>query len=326
MEPDTYEDSGRGRTYVWGVSPFANSAPPPGGDAGWPSLLWLAGLLEGEGTFLKPVPSAPGRPIISCRMTDLDVVELVAAVFGTSVQAADKGPHRTEYIAMIRGSRAARLMRILRPMMSERRQASIDRALDSYTPPGYKLSFEAAEEIRRRYREGATISSLGRGFGVSRPTIRAVVQWRVYPLPDRFPWLPISWAIRGVTAAGTGLNWKELYWLAGWLEGEGSFTKPPPSRRTQPRIQGGSSDEDVIQEVARLLRVKPRLAARRHDHWSPYWSLIVTGGRAVTLMQAIAPAMGKRRSRQIQAAIDATRAAGGAMGWMRSNRAASQTA
>jgi hypothetical protein len=68
-------------------------------------------------------------------MTDLDVVELVADAFGTSVQANDKGRNRTEFAALIRGSRAAELMHTLRPMMGGRRQAAIDRALSNYDRP-----------------------------------------------------------------------------------------------------------------------------------------------------------------------------------------------
>jgi hypothetical protein len=296
---------------------FANAAPSLGGENGWPALLWFAGLLEGEGSFLKPLPSGPRSPSISCRMTDLDVVELVAAVFGTSVQANEKGRHQTEYAAFIRGSRAAEVMRLLRPMMSKRRRNAIDRALDGYTQPTFKLSFELAEEIRRRYDDGESISSLSRSFDVARPTIRAVLRWRIYPVPDRFPWIPISWVKRGATAAGTGLNWKELYWLAGWLEAEGSFCRPPPSSPRSPRIHGCSSDKDVIEEVARLLRVKPRLddSRSRKQHWSDHWRLSLNGGRAIVLMQAIAPIMGKRRTAQLDAALRGAAEAGALLGW-----------
>src|SRR5215207_1825287 len=112
------EQSIRRRTYVLSMARFANAGPELGGEGTGPVVFWLAGLLEGEGSFLKPIPSNPGRPIISCRMTDRDVVELVAAAFGSSVQANDKGRHRTEFAALVRGARAAQLMRVMRPMMS----------------------------------------------------------------------------------------------------------------------------------------------------------------------------------------------------------------
>jgi hypothetical protein len=194
---------------------FARAAPQLGGETGWPALIWLAGLLEAEGTFLAPPPSGPRYPLISCRMTDLDVIELVAAAFGTGIQANDKGRYRTEFAATLKGSRAVELMRLLRPMMSARRQGAIDRALDGYSAPTHKLSFDLAEQIRESYNEGETVSSLARHFKVTRPTIRAILKYRIYAVRERFLWRELSGVVRGGTAAGTGLSWAELYWLAG---------------------------------------------------------------------------------------------------------------
>ncbi len=294
---------------------FANAAPPLGGENGWPAFVWLAGLLEGEGTFLRPMPSSPRSPVISCRMTDVDVVELVAAAFGTSIQANDKGRNRTEFAATIRGSRAVELMTALRPMMSDRRQAAMDRALEGYSAPIHKLSFDLAEQIRKRHDEGETVSSLARSFRVARQTIHPILDYRYYPVRERFCWRELSGVIRGGTAAGTGLTWAELYWLAGWLEGEGSFVRPPPSSPRGPRIHGSSCDRDVIQEVARLLRVKPRIDRKRREQWTPIWRVMLAGGRAITLMQALQPTMGKRRRGQIRSSIAAAERAGAVLGW-----------
>jgi hypothetical protein len=53
------------------------------------SFAWLTGLLEAEGTFLRPPPSSPRHPVIRCSMTDRDVVERVAAMFGTKVHTIE---------------------------------------------------------------------------------------------------------------------------------------------------------------------------------------------------------------------------------------------
>lgn len=300
---------------------FANAGPPLGGETGWPSLFWLAGLLEGEGSFLRPVPSNPGSPIISCRMTDLDVVELVAAIFGTSVQANDKGRHKTEYATTIRGSRCAELMRTLRPMMGERRRTSIDRAIQHYVEPERKLDFKSAEEIRARHLDGESVSSLARSFGVQRQTIHQIRDGRMYPAPEKFPWLPVTWVLRGGCTAGTGMGWAELYWLAGWLEGEGSFLKPPPSSPRSVRVLAQCSDYDVISEVGRLLRVRVAVSGQKRNErrgWSRCWRVELRGGRAVALMDALAPILHRRRSDQITRALAAAKAAGAKMGWQSS--------
>ena len=49
------------------------------------TLFWLAGILEGEGSFLARPPSSPNSPAIRLPMTDVDVVERVAAIFERAV-------------------------------------------------------------------------------------------------------------------------------------------------------------------------------------------------------------------------------------------------
>jgi hypothetical protein len=154
------------------VGTFANALLSDGRRP-WPTLCWLAGLLEAEGTFLKPLPSSPNLPIVSCRMTDRDVIERVAELLGTSMMAIDKGRYRTEYAAVVKGSRAVALMRDLEPLMGERRSAAIRGAIDRYIPPRRKLSYQSGEAIRRRHADGESAASLSRAFGVTHPSIRA---------------------------------------------------------------------------------------------------------------------------------------------------------
>jgi hypothetical protein len=238
-------------------------------------------------------------------MTDRDVIERVAVAFGTSVHAIDKGRYRTEYGARVKGSRAVTLMRDLRPMMSDRRRAAIDAALGSYTPPPHKLDFAMADEIRQRSSEGETVSSLSRSFSVSRPTIRAVLCHRIYPYPPPAPWRGSSYLPAGVSAP-RGLSSAEFMWLAGWLEGEGSFHAPPPSSPNLPRISGDSRDRDVISEVARLFGVKflrARDKRARARGWSPIWRVLKRGEGAARLMVLMEPLMSARRRTQIGHAL-----------------------
>lgn len=207
---------------------FANAAPPLGGELGWPFFLWLAGLLEGEGTFLRPPPSEPRYPLVSCRMADNDVVARVGSAFGTAVQSTDKGPYKREFGVTIRGFPAVELMSDLRPLMGTRRKAAIDRALESHRSPNYKLTFRMAEEIRAARHAGESVSSVARRFGVARQTIHQILDRRIYRAPVERDWRGPRRRFAGAVAAGTGLTWAELHWLAGWLEGEGNFGKPPP--------------------------------------------------------------------------------------------------
>lgn len=64
---------------------FVKQIPQRPGDISERSLYWLAGLLEGEGSFMKGPPSSPGLPVIRMVMIDRDVVERAASMLGCGV-------------------------------------------------------------------------------------------------------------------------------------------------------------------------------------------------------------------------------------------------
>lgn len=101
-------------------------------------------------------------------------------------------------------------------------------------------------------------------------------------------------------------------WLAGLLEGEGSFTTTF-HRRGETRIgyryavvELSMIDEDVVVRAAKILdcnyarRFPP---ARRKAGWQPQYRLRLEGGKAKTLMRKLKPLMGERRQRQIESAL-----------------------
>src|SRR4051812_29292397 len=45
-------------------------------------LHWLAGLLEGEGSFIAGPPSAPRSPIVQATMVDRDIIDRAGALLG----------------------------------------------------------------------------------------------------------------------------------------------------------------------------------------------------------------------------------------------------
>src|SRR5690242_6876384 len=99
-------------------------------------LHWLAGLLEGEGTFMTGPPSSSRAPILAVNMTDEDVMARLGRIFDRKVQVvrARNVRWRTSYQLRVRGGDAVRWMRLLRPLMGSRRQAQIDRAVACYAP------------------------------------------------------------------------------------------------------------------------------------------------------------------------------------------------
>jgi hypothetical protein len=147
-------------------------------------LHWLAGLLEGEGSFCKPAPSAPNRPYITANMTDEDVIARVAGLFGVSYSRARKDPRnqrwRPSFVAQLRGARAVDLMRELRPLMGTRRKAQIDSAVAGYVGPRLdrKINRQQAREILDRFLGGERAAEIAKEFGVSTRLVYAIREGR----------------------------------------------------------------------------------------------------------------------------------------------------
>lgn len=98
-------------------------------------VAWLAGLLEGEGSFIKRGNSIA----ISLQMTDLDIVERVAALTNSKVHeiAPVKEHHKKSYALRIDGARAAYYMEQVLPYMGARRTQKIIECLTYF---GERLS------------------------------------------------------------------------------------------------------------------------------------------------------------------------------------------
>lgn len=86
-------------------------------------ILWLAGLLEGEGAF----DLQRGRyPRVRVAMTDRDVIGRAATLFGVSVRLSLKpAPHQAMWHAECQGPKAEAIMRAILPHMGARRSARI---------------------------------------------------------------------------------------------------------------------------------------------------------------------------------------------------------
>lgn len=98
----------------------------------WPpsdtDLSWLAGLLDGEGSFFKGKNNGLAR--IECQMTDEDTIAKAARLMGVGYGKRKPLPGRkTIYRLALTGPRAEIVMRELTPLMGTRRQQQIRDAL-----------------------------------------------------------------------------------------------------------------------------------------------------------------------------------------------------
>ena len=101
-------------------------------------LLWLAGLLEGDGHFSlsKNSKSKPNRCGIKVQMIDADTVEKVASIFKVSMRSENRiktnKNHNKTYTAEIYCQKSLSLMKLLSPYMGVRRQQKIHEIIDVY--------------------------------------------------------------------------------------------------------------------------------------------------------------------------------------------------
>lgn len=94
------------------------------------------------------------------------------------------------------------------------------------------------------------------------------------------------------------LTTNAVYWLAGLLEGEGSFGFYGRS----PRIQICMTDHDVMERARVLLDFKPMLFRRMPNQHSTRsaWQMTICGRRAAGWMMTLYPLMGARRQERIR--------------------------
>lgn len=88
---------------------------------------------------------------------------------------------------------------------------------------------------------------------------------------------------------------RDVLWLAGLLEGEGTFDA---HRGRYPRIRLGMTDRDVVGRAASLMGSGVRLTLRRAP-FAPTWHTEISGPRAEGIMRELLPHMGSRRSARI---------------------------
>jgi hypothetical protein len=103
---------------------------------------WLAGWLEGEGSFFL---QGGKTPCIQGSCGDMDTAERAASLMGCSVVfCPDRRGHQTMCRVCKRGRPAVVIMEQIRPWMSSRRQEKIDEVVLYYR--AYREQREALQD------------------------------------------------------------------------------------------------------------------------------------------------------------------------------------
>lgn len=124
-------------------------------------MTWLAGLLDGEGTFFLINSRVKGKlykyPHIALRMADEDVVQAAAEMFGTKCmdigygRRVDGTKEKRMYVCCVTGSRASYWMRALLPFLGKRRSEKIAEIL------AYSDASPDQNTLRRKWSKDAII-------------------------------------------------------------------------------------------------------------------------------------------------------------------------
>ncbi len=288
----------------------APSATPPRTDLSAGEVAWLAGLLEGEGSF----GFFSGSLTLSLEMTDEDVVSRVASMFGTAVHqnACRKSHHKFSYATRVRGSRAALFMMLVRPFMGERRGAAIDSAYSAYN----RLKREPAQarckaldskhaDLLVRWTQARNLGQSFRSFcadqGIGRRAAEQVIQrleglhtrvratQHYFELPVQeftsFKLLPLE-----VRAA----------WLAGLLEGEGCF-RVYSSGGISISLQ--MTDRDIVVRAAEELGAVVRHSPPAKENWQSTWVCWTSRQHGREISLRLIPWLGVRRSARVNEAL-----------------------
>lgn len=113
-------------------------------------IIWLSGILEGEGCFSK----CGNKITIQLQMTDKDTVQKAYKIFNsggsiTPYFGNKVKQNKTIYCITIRGDRAAMWMMTLYSLMGERRKEKIKSLLSfwksykpNYTPTSHRLYYD----------------------------------------------------------------------------------------------------------------------------------------------------------------------------------------
>jgi Homeodomain-like domain-containing protein len=133
-------------------------------------FFWLAGLLEGEGSFGRGPSSQPNLPHISVQMTDEDVIQRVSSIWGVRYfkHSPPVAHYKPCFAAKIRGEKAVEWMIRLRPHMGTRRQSQIDKAVSSYqVVPSYSQEHPtfSRKRVLELHAEGLTYRAIASRMG-----------------------------------------------------------------------------------------------------------------------------------------------------------------
>lgn len=93
---------------------------------------------------------------------------------------------------------------------------------------------------------------------------------------------------------------QEILWLAGLLEGEGSFTSNGWPHHKGMCVKLQMTDEDVVAHAAQVMRTPLGKHAAPYCKGKLLWTTCASGDKAIAIARTVLPFMGQRRKARIE--------------------------
>lgn len=162
-------------------------------------ILWLAGLMEGEGSFSSYEHKDGGHYAakLALAMRDKDIVQRAAKLLNARLRKEfDRRYGKYMYVAGLSGMKAVRFSMLLYPYLGDRRRAQISRMYRRMRRnPGHawgertrhnRFNNEAVRAMRWAYSNGVTQTRIARVYRTHQSVVSRIVRRLTWArLPDR---------------------------------------------------------------------------------------------------------------------------------------------
>jgi hypothetical protein len=142
------------------------------------NIIWTAALLEGEGSFLTKTNAH--RPIVSCQMTDVDVINNLYNIWGGAIYHSlpRKDGYKETWHWQLGGEDAVELMTMILPYMFSRRSEKINSVLNIWNTQKQKLNNINDNGIKaaKEYLNGGTsLRKVAKKYSITYETVRRYI-------------------------------------------------------------------------------------------------------------------------------------------------------
>lgn len=250
---------------------------------------WITGIYEGEGT----VCYIEKGQHLNCRikMTGRDVVQRVGALWQRAIieNKPEKEHHKASYSVSLKGAHAVVFLSVIHNGLSKRRQEQATLKCQLWWQSTYEAKgLISATKMRQQYQEQKrTFKEWAAYYSKPETTIRNILRGNKLP-----PWCAVMKPYGMPTLQQ--LAAESNAWLAGYIEGEGSFTSHGISQLMI--VSAVSTDRDVIEALEKSWNGSAVETRDDHPGWKPQHRIRLYDEDGITTaVKNIHPYLGIRR-------------------------------